>query len=54
MRHNKIEKTLITKIDLSEYRNEEFNVKVRMIHTNDNWKTKWYFEGMILEPIKEQ
>ena len=50
-----MKKTYLTSIDLSGYpaEGDPLSVKLRFFKKNDNWKSKWFFEGMVLEPEKK-
>ena len=57
MRHNRLEKSYITTIDLTQEELDDvlFSVSIQFIHNNGGeWKGGWYFEGILLEPINNK
>ena len=47
---NEIVQTYITTIDLTK-RQGLVEVKLEIFKKNDWWKSGWYFEGLVLEPV---
>ena len=51
MPDKQIVQTYITTIDLRDSLSKA-SVVISIFKKNDWWKSGWYFEGMVLEPVK--
>ena len=53
MKFGQINKDHITTINL-EAEKDTINIKMRFFNKGGDWKQNWYFEGFILEAIKDK
>ena len=56
MEPGKLEKLFLATIDFRYIKlpPSEVSVRIRLFKNHDGWKSGWYFEGMLIEPVHNE